>query len=297
MIHISTPSNRFPEERGSVTVTLPTEPAPVRFVALDVETATRAGEICQVGLAVFADGQLTASMNTLVRPRRNVFDPWCSMVHGITAADTKKAPTFAEIWAELKLYLEDSVVVCHNAPFDLRALDYNMDQYSLGDLTILDSIDTCRELGGVSLYSACRHFGVELGCHHDAYADAVAAGGLLLAYSQRPGETVTIARVKEPSRTSISAENRRPGEDARTDTPLSGKTVVISGVFSRFPFRDDLAAKLSSYGAKVTSSVSARTDFLIAGDGAGPSKLEKAAGLSVRVLSETDLYKMLDEIG
>ena len=106
MIHISTPSNRFPEERGSVTVTLPTEPAPVRFVALDVETATRAGEICQVGLAVFADGQLTASMNTLVRPRRNVFDPRCSMVHGITAADTKKAPTFAEIWAELKLYLD-----------------------------------------------------------------------------------------------------------------------------------------------------------------------------------------------
>ena len=73
--------------------------------------------------------------------------------------------------------------------------------------------------------------------------------------------------------------------------------MVISGIFSRFPFRDDLAAKLSSCGAKVTSSVSARTDFLVAGDGVGPAKLEKAQGLSVRVLGETDLYKILDEIG
>lgn len=296
MIYISNPSNRFPDERGSVTVTLPSTPAPTRFVALDVETATRAGEICQIGLAVFADGRLADSLSMLVRPRRNIYDPWCSMVHGITAADTRKEPTFAEVWAKVKIYLENSIVVGHNASFDFRALDYNMDQYGLGDLTILDSIDTCRELGGISLYSACRHFGVELGKHHDACADAIAAGYLLLAYSQYPGETVTIAKVKEPSRTSISAENRRPGEDARTDTPFSGKTVVISGIFVRFPFRDDLAAKLSSLGAKVTSGVSARTDYLIAGDGVGPAKMEKAKDLSVQILSETDLYNMLDEI-
>lgn len=70
------------------------------------------------------------------------------------------------------------------------------------------------------------------------------------------------------------------------DTVFSGKTVVITGTLS--VSRDELKTKLESLGAKVASSVSKKTDFLICGSDAG-SKLDKALELGVRVIGEDEL--------
>lgn len=72
------------------------------------------------------------------------------------------------------------------------------------------------------------------------------------------------------------------------DTVFSGKTVVITGTLS--VSRDELKAKLESLGAKVASSVSKKTDFLICGSDAG-SKLDKALELGVRVIGEDELMR------
>jgi DNA ligase (NAD+) len=72
---------------------------------------------------------------------------------------------------------------------------------------------------------------------------------------------------------------------------LSGKTVVITGTLSRWS-RDELSEKLRELGAQVTTSVSKKTDLLIAGEAAG-SKLEKARSLGVRVVSEDELVEWL----
>ncbi|MGD9592304.1 MAG: NAD-dependent DNA ligase LigA [Candidatus Berkiella sp.] len=72
--------------------------------------------------------------------------------------------------------------------------------------------------------------------------------------------------------------------------PLSGKTYVITGTLSR-P-RDEIKAQLQALGAKVTDSVSAKTDALIAGTQAG-SKLAKAQKLGVPVLDEVQLDTIL----
>lgn len=296
MIRKLNPTDRFPDERGSVTVTLPVVPIPERYVSLDLETANFDGDICQVGIAVFEHGAKVAEVSYLVRPPRNRYDRRCSAIHGITEDQTLDAPDFCTVWPVIRSVLEGQYIVAHNASFDLNVLERTMERYKLGDLMIQDSIDTCRELGGISLYSACIFFGVELGRHHDALADAIAAGELLAKYSSTPGVTVTIPRVKEPTRTAVSAESRRPTENSRMDTPFSMKTVVISGEFRRYPFRDDLAKVLSSYGARVTTSVSSKTDFLICGEGSGPSKQEKARSLSVRILCEKELYELLDGV-
>lgn len=71
---------------------------------------------------------------------------------------------------------------------------------------------------------------------------------------------------------------------------FSGKSVVISGTLSK-P-RDEIAALLESRGAKVGSSVSKKTDFLICGEKAG-SKLEKAEECGVRVIMEEELWRVL----
>ena len=73
---------------------------------------------------------------------------------------------------------------------------------------------------------------------------------------------------------------------------LAGKTFVVSGVFSIFS-RDELKKKIEDNGGKVGSSISAKTDFVIAGDNMGPAKLEKATKLNVAVISENDFIEML----
>jgi len=74
---------------------------------------------------------------------------------------------------------------------------------------------------------------------------------------------------------------------------LGGKTFVVSGVFEQFS-RDDLKKAIEDNGGKNGSSISAKTDFVLAGDNMGPAKLEKANKLGVKIISEKEFIEMLD---
>lgn len=75
--------------------------------------------------------------------------------------------------------------------------------------------------------------------------------------------------------------------------PLAGKTYVLTGTLTQSGWsRDEAKAKLEALGAKVSGSISAKTTGLIAGEGGG-SKLAKAEGLGVPVMTETDLLGLL----
>jgi DNA ligase (NAD+) len=80
---------------------------------------------------------------------------------------------------------------------------------------------------------------------------------------------------------------------ARSDTKVAGKTVVFTGSLERMT-REEAKAQAESLGAKVASSVSKKTDYVVAGPGAG-SKLKTAAELGLTVLSEDDWLAMVDE--
>jgi DNA ligase (NAD+) len=75
-------------------------------------------------------------------------------------------------------------------------------------------------------------------------------------------------------------------------TKLEGKTFVVSGVFEKFS-RDDLKKAIEDNGGKVGSSISAKTDYVVAGDNMGPAKLEKANQLKVPIISETEFLEMI----
>ena len=82
-------------------------------------------------------------------------------------------------------------------------------------------------------------------------------------------------------------------EDVLLSEKLKGKIFVVSGVFEIYS-RDELKKAIEDNGGKVGSSISSKTDFVIAGDNMGPSKLEKANQLKIAIISESDFKKMID---
>ena len=75
---------------------------------------------------------------------------------------------------------------------------------------------------------------------------------------------------------------------------LDGKIFVVSGVFEKFS-RDDLKKAIEDNGGKVGSSISAKTDYVVAGDNMGPAKLDKANKLNISIISEIEFIKLLEE--
>jgi DNA ligase (NAD+) len=83
-------------------------------------------------------------------------------------------------------------------------------------------------------------------------------------------------------------------KDLRVSAIFEGKNIVVSGVFETIG-RNELKALIESHGGKNTGSISKKTDFLVAGENMGPSKLQKASDLGVTILSETEFMSMISE--
>lgn len=81
-------------------------------------------------------------------------------------------------------------------------------------------------------------------------------------------------------------------EIALQSDKLTGKTFVISGVFEDYS-REELKDLIESNGGKILSGISAKLNYLVAGDNMGPSKLEKAKKLNVPLISEQELLALL----
>jgi DNA ligase (NAD+) len=73
---------------------------------------------------------------------------------------------------------------------------------------------------------------------------------------------------------------------------LEGKAFVVSGVFTSFS-RDEIKEVIESNGGKNVSSISSKTDFVVAGDNMGPAKLKKASDLGITILSEDEFIQLL----
>lgn len=74
---------------------------------------------------------------------------------------------------------------------------------------------------------------------------------------------------------------------------LTGKTIVVSGVFANFS-RDGIKQKIEDLGGKNSSSISSKTDFVVAGDKMGPEKRKKAEELGVKIIDETEFLNMIN---
>jgi DNA ligase (NAD+) len=117
-----------------------------------------------------------------------------------------------------------------------------------------------------------------------ALADLDAIGGIgetvaqeIVEFFREPHNREVVARLMQAVRT-------LPLERVKADSPVSGKTVVFTGTLEKMT-RNEAKARAEALGAKVAGSVSAKTDLVVAGPGAG-SKLKQAQALGVQVLDE-----------
>jgi DNA ligase (NAD+) len=85
-------------------------------------------------------------------------------------------------------------------------------------------------------------------------------------------------------------EDPQDAESARR--PFAGRSVVVTGTLTRFT-REEIERRLTELGAKVTSSVSKKTSFVVVGEAPG-SKKDKAAALGVPLITEAELLLRLE---
>lgn len=100
--------------------------------------------------------------------------------------------------------------------------------------------------------------------------------------------------IDELRRAGVDLSQPRPRAPAADPSPLAGKTIVLTGALDAFE-RDELTARLEALGARVTASVSRKTDLVIAGRSAG-SKLAKARDLGIEVWDEAKLLEALGRV-
>jgi len=131
----------------------------------------------------------------------------------------------------------------------------------------------------------------EQGPDSDAYGELIgidgiggAAVGALCAFATEPHNMEMLSAL-------LSEVSVEDGTAAASDGPVAGKTVVFTGTLEQMT-RDEAKARASALGAKVSGSVSAKTDILVAGPGAG-SKLAKAESLGVRTLTEAEWLALI----
>lgn len=150
--------------------------SPKTFTAIDFETAQgKRYSICQVGIVRVVDGEIVETYSKLVQPPDNFYFFRNTEIHGISAVDTENEMTFAEIWHEIKPFIENQNLVAHNASFDVSCLKQTLDFYAIEHPTF-EQFCTYR-IYGENLADLCRKHKINLN-HHDALSDALACAEL-----------------------------------------------------------------------------------------------------------------------
>lgn len=102
---------------------------------------------------------------------------------------------------------------------------------------------------------------------------------------------IMVERLRQAGVTMAVSEDIASGPQSDA---LSGKSIVISGVFARHS-REEYKDMIERHGGKNVGSISKKTDYVLAGENMGPAKLEKAGKLGIPIISEDDFLKMIGD--
>jgi DNA polymerase III subunit epsilon len=272
------------------------------FNAFDTETATsHSASICQIGFVVVRKGQITSEKSYLIQPPGNEYDARHSCIHGIDSLRTKDKPLFPQVWKNIKDEFISSLLVAHNVSFDINILNSSLAYYNLPRPQF--NCDCTFQLSGLKLKSLAESLGIVMTKHHDALSDAKACAQAYLFLKQGLKPNQSLINEHENSNP-FAGHEKLTGNILKPDlnvenifNPFYSKKVVFTGILQTMT-RDEAAKRVKDLGADIDTGVNKRTDFVIVGQGAGPSKLKKiedlnSSGFKIRIITEDDFLDMI----
>lgn len=193
----------------------------IDFVVFDCEMTglqpTQGDEIIQIGAVRVVGGRILTgeAFDRLVNPGRPI-PPASIRFHGLTDADVAGKPTIREVLPAFRAYVDDAVMVGHNAAFDMKFLTQRQAQAGVVfDNPVLDTMLISRMLDPEeddhSLDALCERYGIPILGRHTAYGDAIATAELLLRLCERL-ETRGLATFGDVTRASRMAAQLRHRE-------------------------------------------------------------------------------------
>lgn len=162
----------------------------MNFTAIDFETATSDfTSVCSLGLCVVEDNEVVERKEILVKPEPFEFNQYNIKIHGITPEMVADKPTFDEYWNEIRPYIENRMVIAHNAGFDVRVLCKTLERFGI-EFPTFDYLCTVKlsqkaypELESHKLNNLCSALGINFN-HHMAYDDAYACAKAFLRMAE-----------------------------------------------------------------------------------------------------------------
>lgn len=266
------------------------------FVAIDFETATlqHPRHICQIGLVFVKDGEIVDRIMRYVQPPENYIEKFLISIHHIKPETTQNQPKFPEVWSEIRDYFYKYQVVAHNSSFDETVLIENLEHHGIGE--DVNMFECTFSIFGYGLEALCKGFNMESFGHHDALFDAECCAKFYLNYLDginpdydKVRECVEMSKVfyHDPLKGDVL---KKELSGADPDNPFYNKKVVVTGLFDSIE-RIELGNKLKSMGADVDGGIGKKTDYVLTGREAGPSKMRKIEELNRQGYDVAKIYE------
>ncbi len=167
------------------------------FTAFDVETPNSKNDsICSIGIHHVKSDGTTIDVDLIINPD-DYFDERNIGIHRITENMVENAPRFPEIWDNISEYFQDSIIIAHNATFDLSVFYKTLNRYEIDvpDINYVCTLQMARRYldksacNGYSLPSLCSYLGIQLD-HHNALSDAMACANIYDILTEKFGSDI-----------------------------------------------------------------------------------------------------------
>lgn len=306
----------------------------MEFVAIDFETANeKRNSPCSIGIVKVKNSEIVEEKHFLIKPKEMRFSPMNIWIHGIRPEQVENEREFYELWDDIKGYFEETLIVAHNASFDISVLRSTLDLYGI-DLPSFNYVCTMKMaknfypiIENAKLNTVNEFLGFDFK-HHDALEDARACSNILLNISDEVkmkdiseivvtlgmslGEVTKEGYLPCSSRKKVYkvskkiAPQKKEKIEVNTDLKsFENQVVVFTGALKSMG-RGEAMCLVRSLGGATASSVTKKTTCLVTGiknyqnllRSEMSNKLRKAMllkeeGQNINILTEEEFIKLI----